>query len=128
MYALNSFTLSRPLYIRNGKIAPLFQSFLGGMLFIKSDLLFHSYVWLVRLYLSSHITPKIILNITKKKSYKRCWYISTLFEVLIICFIFSVAKVPSSSSINRKHIALLLFTFYKIFRLAIPRCLDENKK
>ena len=56
------------------------------------------------------------------------WYISTLFEVLIICFIFSVSKVPSSSSINRKHIALLLFTFYKIFGLAIPRCLDEITK
>ena len=47
---------------------------------------FHSYVWLLRLYLSSHITQEIVLNVTK--TVKIYWYISTFFEVLMICLIF----------------------------------------
>ena len=60
------------------------------MAFILLDLLFQSYLWRLRLYLSSHITPKIVLNITK--TVKIYWYISTFFEVLMICLIFQFLR------------------------------------
>ena len=90
MNASNSLTQSRPLYSRNGLIALLFQPFLGEMLFLPSDLLFHNYLWLLQLYLSSHITPEIVLNITK--TVKIYWYISTFFKVLMICLIFQFLR------------------------------------
>ena len=101
MNASNSLTQSRPLYSRNGLIALLFQPFLGEMLFLPSDLFFHSYLWLLQLYLSGHITPEIVLNITE--TVKIYWCISTFFKVLMICLIFQFLRASYA-----------LFTFYKI--------------
>ena len=64
--------------------------------FILLDLLFQSYLWRLRLYLSSHITPKIVLNITK--TFKIYWYISTFFEVLMICLIFQFLRASYALS------------------------------
>ena len=74
----------------------MFQPFLGEMAFILLDLLFQSYLWRLRLYLSSHITPKIVLNITK--TVKIYWYISTFFEVLMICLIFQFLRASYALS------------------------------
>ena len=66
------------------------------MAFILLDLLFQSYLWRLRLYLSSHITPKIVLNITK--TVKIYWYISTFFEVHMICLIFQFLRASYALS------------------------------
>ena len=46
--------------------------------------------------MSSHITPKIVLNITK--TVKIYWYISTFFEVLMICLIFQFLRASYALS------------------------------
>ena len=66
------------------------------MLFLPSDVLFHSYLWLLQLYSSGHITPEIVLNITK--TVKIYWYISTFFEVLMIYLIFQFLRASYALS------------------------------
>ena len=88
------------------------------MAFILLDLLFQSYLWRLRLYLSSHITPKIVLNITK--TVKIYWYISTFFEVLMICLIFqflraSYALITRYCEQKQKACSAVIFHILQFF-------------
>ena len=97
------------------------------MAFILLNLLFQSYLWRLRLYLSSHITPDIVLNITK--TIKIYWYISTFFEILMICLIFQFLRASYALSTRyceqkQKACSAVIFHILQFF-FSIPLCLHE---
>ena len=98
------------------------------MAFILLDLLFQSYLWPLRLYLSSHITPKIVLNIYQ--TVKIYWYISTFFEVLMICLIFQFLRASYALSTRyceqkQKACSAVIFHILQFFLFSIPLWSNE---
>ena len=76
--------------------------------------------------MSSHITPKIVLNITK--TVKIYWYISTFFEVLMICLIFQFLRASYALSTRyceqkQKACSAVIFhilQFFSFFDSTLP--------